>query len=192
VSVGIVSVNAQGRSFSGTWVIDSDKTMAAAQSTGEPGTRAIAGGSGGGTMVAAGGGGGAAAGAVAEARPRSGSGGGGAATAGGGGRVIAAPGGSGGRVGAVVSTDTVITMDANNFITDIGGVRTSYPLNGSEVPVQLRNSEGRARASWKGDTIVIETTLETPTGPLVSTTSWYLEGDSLVRLTNRKTYYKRK
>jgi hypothetical protein len=194
VSVGIVSVSAQGRSFSGTWVIDSEKTMAAAQSSGEPGTRAIAGSGGEGRIVASGGTGGAAAGGVAEARTRSGSGGGGAATAGGGGRVIAAPaaGGSGGRVGAVVSTDTVITMDANNFITDIGGVRTSYPLNGSEVAVQLRNSEGRARASWKGDTLVIETTLETPTGPLVSTTSWYLEGDSLVRLTNRKTYYKRK
>lgn len=201
VSVGMVSVSAQGRNFSGTWVIDSEKTMAAAQASGEsPEARVIAGGGGaGGAVVSAGGGGGM--GGAVIARSGSGTGGGaavaggrggavGSVSGGGGGTLVASAGGGGTRV--AVNTDMVITMDANTFTTDTAGLHTSYPLNGNEVTVQLRNSEARAKANWKGDTLVIETTVETPTGPLVSTTSWFLEGDSLVRQTTRKTYYKRK
>ena len=209
VTVGMVSVNAQGRNFSGTWVVDSEKTMAAMQTaTGERriveggGVGGRARGTAAGAVVSAGGGGGAAASATAVAR---GSGGGGTreiASAGGGGgvgaagtEVRAARGG-----GAVVSADTVIAIDANSFSTDIGGVHTRYPLDGSEVTVPVRSrgpegavtSEGKARASWKGDMLVIETTVNSPDGPVTSPTSWFLEGDSLVRLTTRRTYYKRK
>lgn len=193
VTVGMASVGAQGRNFSGTWVIDSEKTMAAMQAavgemTGAVVARSGGGGGRGGAMVSAGGGGGVAGGAVA----RSG-GGGGVASAGSGGGTMTAAGGGGGRGGAVgVATDTVITLDASTFSTDIGGIHTSYPLNGSEVTIQLRNSEARAKASWKGDTLVIEQTINSPNGPVTSTTSWFLEGDSLVRETTRKTYYKRK
>jgi hypothetical protein len=58
-----------------------------------------------------------------------------------------------------------------------------------------------AKAEWKGEKVVIETTAIGPNGPIVSTASWYLEGEWLVRenTTNgpdgapvsRKTYYKR-
>ena len=188
VSVGIVSVSAQGRNFSGTWIIDGEKTAAAAQASGD--TAMVTRGAGGEVRSIAGAGGGGGVGGAATGREvrSTGTASGGAATGGGGGgRVMAAPTGA-----AVRNTDTVIAMDANTFTTEIGGVRTSYPLNGTEVVVQMRNTEGRAKASWKGDTLVIETTLDTPNGPLASTTSWYLEGDSLVRLTSRKTYFKKK
>ena len=209
VTVGMVSVSAQGRNFSGTWVVDSEKTMAAMQTaTGE--RRILEGGGEGGrargtaagAVVSAGGGGGAASGGTV-ARGSGGStreiasagGGGGVGAAG---EVRAVRGGGAG--GAVVSTDTVIAIDANSFSTEIGGVRTSYPLDGSEVTVPVRSrgpegaitSEGKARASWKGDMLVIETTVSGPDGPTTSTTSWFLEGDSLVRLTTRRTYYKKK
>src|SRR5688572_2031841 len=69
VTVGMVSVNAQGRNFSGTWVVDSEKTMAAMQTaTGERriveggGVGGRARGTAAGAVVSAGGGGGAAAG----------------------------------------------------------------------------------------------------------------------------------
>lgn len=183
VTVGMASVGAQGRNFSGTWVIDSEKTMAAMQTAagemaGAVVARSAGGGGRGGAMVSAGGGGGVAGGAVARSS---------------GGGTMTAAGGGGGRGGAVgVATDTVITLDATTFSLDSGGIHTSYPLNGTEVTVQVRNSEARAKASWKGDTLVIEQTIDSPNGPVTSTTSWFLEGDSLVRETTRKTYYKRK
>jgi hypothetical protein len=211
VTVGIVSVGAQGRNFSGTWVIDSEKTMAAAQAAGGEqrvvlqgggaarGTRSTAtgevtsaggGGSATGTRVARSGGSGTgeatagARGGVAVGGTVSAAGGGGAA---GTGEVRAVRGG-----GAGVSTDMVIAIDVNTFSTNIGGVHTSYPLDGSEVTVQTRGGDAKARASWKGDMLVIETISNGPDGPVTSTTSWFLEGDSLVRLTTRRTYYKKK
>lgn len=211
VSVGLVSVGAQGRNFSGTWVIDSEKTMAAAQAaTGEMAAVARGGGAAGGTRIiargegtSAGGGGSATGTRVA----RSGGSGTGDATAAARGRVavggtVSAAGGGGaagtGEVravrggGAGVSTDMVIAIDGNTFSTNIGGVHTSYPLDGSEVTVQTRGGEAKARASWKGDMLVIEQTIDSANGPVTSTTSWFLEGDSLVRLTTRRTYYKKK
>jgi hypothetical protein len=194
VSVGMISVGAQGRSFSGTWVIDSEKTAAAAQAAGDQATmtarpggsggRVMSGGSGGSSVAATGGGG---------TGTRSIAGGGGGVMVGGtGGAAAATAGGGGGGGRVVINADTVIAIDANTFSTTIGGVHTSYPLNGTEVTVQLRNTEARAKASWKGDMLVIETTMETANGPMTSTTSWFIEGDSLVRLTTRKTYYKKK
>lgn len=197
VSVGMISVGAQGRSFSGTWVIDSEKTMAAAQAAGETEGRVIA-REGGGSRTAAGGmvtagGGGAAAGATTVARGTGGGGGGaavGARTATGTGVMTAAGGGAGGRV---VVSDTVISLDATTFSIEQGGVQASYPLNGSEVTIQTpRGQEAKARASWKGDTLIIEQTIDSPNGPVTSTTSWFMEGDSLVRLTTRRTYFKKK
>lgn len=195
VTVGMASVGAQGRNFSGSWVVDSEKTMAAMQSAmGDAAGAAIAqsGGGGGrggaiGGVISAGGGGvGGGGGAVV----RSGSG---VAAAGSGGGTMVSAGGGGGRGGVVgAASATVITLDATTFSTDIGGIHTSYPLNGTEVTVQLRNTEARAKASWKGDTLVIEQTIESSNGPVTSTTSWFLEGDSLVRETTRKTYYKRR
>ena len=188
VSIGMISVGAQGRNFSGTWVIDSEKTMAAAEATGGgTETRVARGVGGGGGGAAAGGrvisgGSGVAVGSTSVAR-------GGDRVAAGGSTTAA---GGGGR-GVMISSDTVIAIDANTFSTDIGGVHTSYPLNGSEVTVQTRGTQtAKARASWKGDTLIIEQTIESPNGPVSSTTSWYLEGDSLVRLTTRRTYFKRK
>ena len=209
VSVGMVSVGAQGRNFSGTWVIDNEKTRAAAESamgemvaaarggeavrgargtgTGEV-SSAGGGGSATGTVVARGGGGGRGSGTgEATAGARVGVAVGGTMAAAGTGGVRAVRGG-----GAGVPTDMVITMDGSTFTLDSGGFQTSYPLNGSEVTIQTRGGDAKARASWKGDTLVIEQTLDSPNGPVTSTTSWFLEGDSLVRLTSRRTYFKKK
>ena len=203
VTVGMVSVGAQGRNFSGTWIIDSEKTMAAAQAAGET-TRSAGGVGVGGMITAAGGGGGAAAGAVVAGGGRArgtssgegSAGGGGVAvggtlTAAGTGEVRAVRGGGGGGVG--VATDMIITMDSSTFTLEQAGRQTSYPLNGTEVIVPTRgDATAKAKASWKGDTLVIEQTMDTPNGPVTSTTSWFLEGESLVRLTTRRTYFKKK
>jgi hypothetical protein len=225
VSVGLVSVGAQGRNFSGTWVVDIEKTNAARQAASEVTGTVVArgGGVGGGGIatggvVSSGGGGGAVGGmgmgstAVARGGGGGRSSGTGAVVAGGGGvgvggvMTAGAGGARGGRGGglasAAVVSETVIAIDANTFSTDIAGVHTSYPLNGSEVSIAMRTmapnagglvaSEGKARASWKGDMLVIETTYAGPEGPITNTTSWFLEGDSLVRLTRNRTYFKRK
>lgn len=184
VSVGVMSAAAQGRSFSGTWVVDSEKTMAAMPSGG--------GGAGGGVIARSGGSGGsmAATGGVG--------GGGGVAVAGGSGGsdgVVRSGGGAGGgmvaRAGAG-SSDTIISLDATTFSLEAGGANTTYPLNGTEVPVEVRGIGGHGRAVWEGDTLVITTTLDSPNGPVTSVARWSMDGDSLVRETARKTYYKRK
>lgn len=181
VSAGVMSAAAQGRGFSGTWVVDLARTM-----------EASAGGQGGAVMARAGGSGGsmAAAGGVAA-----GGMGGGAAVARGGGSGVVSGGGAGGgmvaRAGAG-SSDTIISLDATAFSVEAGGAKTTYPLNGTDVPVEVRGTGGRARATWEGDTLVITTTLDSPNGPVTSVTRWSLEGESLVRETARKTYYRRK
>jgi hypothetical protein len=185
VSVGVMSAAGQGRSFSGTWVIDSEKTIAAMSASGGGG--AISGGGGGGAaMVRSGGSGG---GAV-SAGAGGGTGGGMAvASAGGGGGV---GGGGGAMVRSTTSPDTIIAMDASTFSVEANGVKTSYPLNGAEVAVDVRGAAGRAKASWQGDVLVVSTTVESPNGPVTSVVRWSMEGDSLVRETARKSYYKRK
>lgn len=164
-----MSVAAQGRNFSGTWVVDAEKTAAAAP----------AGGGGGGAVISSGGGG-----AVATRSIAGGGVGGGVRSAGGGGVMV--------RSAASGSTDTVITLDASTFTIEVGGVTTSYPTNGTETPVEVRGQAGRASAKWTGDVLTITTTIEGPNGPVTSSQSWSLEGESLVRETARKTYYKRK
>ncbi len=177
VCLSVLSLSAQGRNFSGTWVVDTEKTLAAATSGGGGGGR-------GGVAVAGGGGGG-----------------GGSMGAGVSGGVAVAGGGGGGRGGArgggavgggAVSMDTVITLDRTTFTIETSTQKTTYPLDGSETRVDVRGTSGRATAVWEGDTLKITTTLDAQNGPQVSVARWFMEGDSLVRETTRKTYYKRK
>jgi len=177
-----VGVGAQGRNFSGAWVIDSEKTAAA-------GGGAM--GGGGGAMVARSGGGGSSTGAIAVG----GSGGArGGAVAGVG--VGGARGGGGG-----VAPGLSLTIDANAFTLVNGATTTTYKLDGSVTNIENPTRKISAKASWQGDKIAIETTAEGPNGPIVTNALWYLEGDYLVRENKstgpdgqevvRKTYYKR-
>src|SRR6187455_3025218 len=110
-----VGLGAQGRNFSGTWTVDSEKTMAAGGGVG--GARGAAGG--GGVMVArAAGDTGAVAGGVATTGGGRGGGGGGAVA-------VARSGGAG---GAVMSTGTSITVDAKSFSITQGQTTTAYAL----------------------------------------------------------------
>jgi hypothetical protein len=178
-----VGVGAQGRNFSGAWVIDSEKTAAA-------GGGAMGGRGGGGAVARSGGDG--SAGAVAVGGGARG-GGGAVATAGGGG----ARGGAGGGVAPGLS----LTMDANSFTLVNGATTTTYKLDGSVTNIENPMRKVSAKASWQGDKIAIETTSEGPNGPIVTHAFWYLEGDYLVRENKstgpdgqevvRKTYYKR-
>ena len=176
-----VGVGAQGRNFSGAWVIDSEKTAAS-------GGGAMGGG-GGGAMtrsLAAG----STAGAVAVG---GGAGGGGAVAAGGESR--ARSGGSG------VAPGLSLTMDANSFTIVNGSTTTTYKLDGSVTNIENPRGKVSAKASWQGDRISIESTSETPNGAVTTHASWYLEGEYLVRENKstgpdgqeviRKTYYKR-
>jgi len=178
-----VGVGAQGRNFSGAWVIDSEKRVAA-------GGGAV-GGRGGGGGVARSGGDGSTAVAV------------GAGARGGGGGTVAAAGGGGARGGGggVVATGLSLTMDTNSFTLVNGATTTTYKLDGSVTNIENPMRKVSAKASWQGDKIAIETTAEGPNGPIVTHAFWYLEGDYLVRENKstgpdgqevvRKTYYKR-
>ena len=182
-----VGVGAQGRNFSGAWVIDSEKTAAAGG--GAMGGR---GGGGGGGAVARSGGDGSA-GAVAV---------GGGARGGAGGAVAAAGvGGARGGGGGGVAPGLSLTIDANAFTLVNGATTTTYKLDGSVTNIENPMRKVSAKASWQGDKIAIETTAEGPNGPIVTHAFWYLEGDYLVRENKstgpdgqevvRKTYYKR-
>ncbi len=169
------SVFAQGRNFSGSWTVDSEKTMAAMSTTEAP------------------------AGAVA----RSGGGGGGAVAGGGGGGsfgAVARGGGGGGRGGGGVAPATILALDANTFTMGSGENARVYRLDGSPTVLDTPAGRSTSKASWKDDKLVIETTLEGANGPVNSTMVWYLEGESLVRENHanfngttsvRKTYFKR-
>ena len=177
-----VGLGAQGRNFSGTWTIDSEKTMAANAGV------AAAGGRGGG-------------GAVGTIERRVGDpttagavavGGGGARGGGGGGAVVA-------RAGAPAGT--TITLDTKSFSVTQGETTTAYALDGSATDISNAMRKATAKASWQGDKLVIQTTAEGPNGPVVSQATWYLEGESLVRENSstgpdgqaitRKTYFKK-
>jgi hypothetical protein len=178
-----VSLYAQGRNFSGTWTIDSEKTTAA--NAGMAG----GGGRGGGTMVATGG----------ERRVADPAAAGAVARGGGGGAVVARSGAGGGAVAAPAGT--TITLDTKSFTVSQGEIATAYALDGSVTDVSNARRKATAKASWQGDKLVIETTSEGPNGPAVSLASWYLEGESLVRENSstgpdgeaitRKTYFKK-
>jgi len=182
VGVGIVTalllttgIGAQGKNFGGNWTVDSEKTIAA------------------GGSVAAGGRGG---GGVARS-------GGGAAT---GGVMVAAGGGArgsggGGRGAAATPMALGVTVDAKSFSITSGETVTTYTLDGSVKDISNETRTASAKASWQGDKVVIENTSSGPNGPVVTTASWYLDGEWLVRENtstgpdgtpvSRKTYYKR-
>ena len=191
-------VIAQGRNFAGNWTVDVERTSAA-------NAAAMGAGGGGG---ARGGRGAAAVGTVAAAGTAaplsSGSYAGAVAVAGGGGArggaVGAAPAGAGMRSGGG-PTPTVIAMDAGSFKIGSGENITTYKTDGSVQTITTARGEVKAKAAWKGDKLVIETTSEGPNGPLTSTNTWYLDGEALVRETNsttpdgqtiaRKTFFKK-
>lgn len=161
-----VSLYAQGRNFSGTWTIDTEKTQAANAGM------ATAGGRGGG-------GGGAVAGEVRRTVDTGAVavGGGGARGAGGGtgGAMVVRSGAAGGPVG------TTITLDAKSFSVTQGETTTAYALDGSATDISNAMRKATAKASWQGDKLVIQTTAEGQNGPVVTQATWYLEGESLVR-----------
>jgi hypothetical protein len=180
-------LGAQGRNFSGTWTVDTEKTMAAGGGGGARGSSA------GGAMVVrrVDDTGAVATGGVMAT-------GGGRGGGGGGGEVVARGGGAG---GAIVVTGTTVTVDAKSFTITQGQTTTAYALDGSATDVSNQARKATAKATWQGDKIAIETTAEGPNGPVVTHATWYLEGDSLVRENTstgpdgtpvvRKTYYKR-
>jgi hypothetical protein len=185
----VAGVSAQGRNFSGNWTVDVERTSAA--------NAAVAG--------AAGGGGG----AVIQARGAGGGGrGGGGAVAGGVEVPVAAAGAGGMRGGGGAgggrggpAGPTVIAIDSSSFTIGTGDAKTSYKLDGTPTVMPGPNGDRTSKTAWKGDHLVIETTSQGPSGPIVQTTSWYLEGEALVRETStptpdgnpivRKTYYKK-
>ena len=170
VGIGIVTamllttgIGAQGKNFGGTWTVDSEKTIAAGGSVGAGGR-----GGGGGGVARSGGGGGAATGAVVAV--------------GGGGGGVARSGGGGGRGGgSATPVPMAVTVDARSFSITTGETVTTYPLDGSVKDISNEVRAASAKASWQGDKVVIETTATGPNGPVVTTASWYLEGEWLVR-----------
>ncbi len=175
-------VSAQGRNFAGQWVVDTEKTSATI-SRSAVGT--VAGGGGGGR----GGGGG---GVIAERRTVVSGGGGGGGTM--------SAGGGGGRGGAATGP-MVVTIDAAAFTTTQGEMSTIYRLDGTPTVNESARGRSTTKAGWQGDRLVIQTTTEVEGSSFSSTTTWYLEGEHLVRETAtmsasgesvpRKTYYKR-
>ena len=174
---------AQGRDFGGSWTIDSERMAAEAAAAGTA-TGAVARGG-------FGGGGGGRGGAV-------GTGGTVTAAGGGGGAVAMGRGGRGGGGGAAgVPTPTTIVLDTTSFTVG----PTTYKLDGSITTMQGPRGDITAKAAWKGDKLVIETTSPGSEGPVVTTTTWYREGESLVRETStpgldgqpivRKTFFKK-
>jgi hypothetical protein len=183
-----VSLAAQGRSFGGSWTVDSEKTAASNPAV-------MAGGRGGGGARSGGGGGG---GAVMVASSATTTASAGAVAAGGGGR---GGGGVARSGGAGTPAVTTVTVDANTFTLVQGQTTTSYRTDGSVTNLDNEMRKASAKASWQGDKLVVETTTDTPNGPIVAHSSWYLEGEWLVRESKstsadgtdviRKTYYKR-
>jgi hypothetical protein len=181
-AVWTAGVIAQGRNFAGTWTIDAERTSAA---------NASVAGAGGGVRGAGGGGRGAAVGTVSAGTTT-------------GGTVAVAGGGGGGRGGAVTAVGaggagmrsggaggpvpTTISMNAGSFTIGSGENSTTYKTDGSLNTITTpAGTEVKAKATWKDDKLVIETTTETPNGPRNATNTWYLDGESLVRETSTTT-----
>ena len=132
--------------------------------------------------------------------------GGGARGGGGGGAAFGAAGagarsGGGGGRGGMSAGPQTISLDANTFTIATAETSTAYKLDGSATTTETPRGNVTVKAGWKDDRIVIETTAPGPAGPMVSTTSWYLDGAALVREISvtgadgqpivRKLYYKR-
>jgi hypothetical protein len=114
-------------------------------------------------------------------------------------------GGRGGRMGG--GGNMTITQDATSITIERTGGRgnaqpQTYKLDGSEQTVQMGQSEAKVKASWEGNTIVIETTVDRGNGPSTTKAVYSMEGDELVVATTRpgrgggepttsKLYYKK-
>ena len=176
-----VGVSAQGRNFGGQWVVDAEKSAANRAAAPTMATTRDGGGRGGGGGVAT---------RTILAEPPA------APTT----AAVRSAGGGGGRGGAAVGPMGV-AIDASAFTVTQGETATIYKLDGTPVVVENGSRRSTSRASWQGDKLVIQTTTEFDGNSTSSTTTWYLEGDSLVRETAtvspsgesipRKTYYKR-
>jgi hypothetical protein len=189
---------AQGRNFAGSWTVDSERMAAVAGVAGQPTGRGGGGGGGarsggGGVMVAgapAGGGGG-------TGGMRSGGGGGRGGGAMVGGSTTPPPVGATGSPASLSFEITATAVTLSNGTTD-----TAYHLDGSALAFSTVRGDATARASWKADHFVIETTINGTAGPIVTTSAWYLDDQGLVnesstktadgQSTSRKTFYKRK
>jgi hypothetical protein len=190
-------LSAQGRNFAGSWTIDVERMAAAAGAGGQ----AMARGGGAGGMRSGGGGG-----TVAGSTTAVGGGAGGMRTGGGGrggGGAVAGASTTPPPVGATGSpaslsfemTATVVTL--SNGTTD-----TAYHLDGSTLAFNTVRGDATAKASWKADHFVIETTINGAAGPIVTTSAWYLDEQGLVnesstktadgQSASRTTFYKRK
>jgi hypothetical protein len=179
-----IQLQAQGRNFAGSWTVDVDRMMA------EAANAAPAGG-----VVGAGGGGGMRSGGGGAAPPPPGVAAGGGGFRGGGG------GGVGGARGRGAAGPTTITLDSTTFTLAQGETTTAYKLDGTPTTISTPAGDATAKASWKGDRLVIDTTTPGPNGPIVTSVAWYLDGQSLVRETSvsapngelmtRKTFYKK-
>lgn len=186
---------AQGKNFTGSWTIDTERMAAVAGAAGGGGAGMRSGGGGGGGVM------------VAGAPAGAGGGGGGMRTGGGGGR------GGGGMVAGASTTPPPVgaTGSPASLSFDItatavtlsnGTTGTAYQLDGSALAFTSVRGEATARASWKADHFVIETTISGAAGPIVTTSQWYLDDQGLVnesstktadgQSTSRKAYYKRK
>ena len=110
-------------------------------------------------------------------------------------RYTGGAGGGGGRGGA--ATPTTIAFDSTSFTVGT----TSYKLDGATSYESARGTV-TAKTSWKSDKLVIEETAAGANGPVTTTTSWYFDGDNLVRERStpaadgtaprvNKTYFKR-
>jgi hypothetical protein len=186
---------AQGRNFGGNWTIDTERMQEIAAAGGGGAVAGMRSGGGGGR-----GGGGAVGGVVATGEVRRIGGDAGAAAGGGApAGAVARSGGGGGRGGrGGPAGPMAIALDANAFT--VGNL--SYKLDGSVTSTETLAGTQTAKAAWKADRLVIEITTPSANGPIVSTQTWYLEGDSLVRETSTpgpdgsaprvsKLYYKR-
>jgi hypothetical protein len=192
-------LSAQGRNFGGSWTIDGERMAAAAGASGGGGGAGgmRSGGGGGGGMVAgapAGGGGGA-------VGMRSGGGGGGGR--GGGGMVMASGTTTPPPVGATGAPASVsFDITASAVTLGNGNTESAYHLDGSSLAFSTVRGDATAKASWKADHFVIETTINGAAGPIVTTSAWYLDEQGLVnesstktadgQSTKRTTFYKRK
>jgi hypothetical protein len=193
VALAGAGLAAQGHDFSGTWTIDAERMTSAAGSGGM--MRSGGGGGRGGAVVGGGGGGGAVAGGF-------GGGGGAVARSGGGG------GGRGGAVagptsGSVIYASTLsITMGTGSVTVTAGANSTAFKTDGSVSATHDEIGETTTKAAWNGDKLIITTANTNPIGTTTVTTTWYLDGQNLVREvetapangstpTKRTTYFKK-
>ena len=71
---------------------------------------------------------------------------------------------------------TTILLEGTSFTVGM----TTYKIDGT-ITIDAQGRTITAKAAWKGDKLVIEETVPGPAGNVVTTVSWYLDGQHLVR-----------